>query len=74
MPPLARTALGVVTAPTRLTVELALAAPTVVMALSSLARDTSVLVAELARLSRDAVLATDAARVHPLRSSPGAIG
>jgi len=37
-----------------LTVELALAAPTVVMALSSLARDTSVLVAELARLSRDA--------------------
>jgi len=54
MPPLARTALGVATAPTRLTVELALAAPTVVMALSSLARDTSVLVAELARLSRDA--------------------
>ena len=54
MPPLARTALRVATAPTRFTVGLALAAPAVVGELSGLARDASVLVGELARLSRDA--------------------
>ncbi len=54
MPSLTRKAAAIATAPARLTVELALAAPAVVAELSGLVGHVRVLVGELAQLSRDA--------------------